>query len=435
LAKGGGVASSFPGAVPARLIAAMNMMGRHPTPGGMTVKRTVEDQPDVYLDNAATTRVRPDVVAAVVRCMESVYGNPSSLHEKGVEAERALEDAREVVARALGAKPSELIFTSGGTEANNLALKGVARAYRRRAAHVVASAIEHPSVVNAVESLREEGFSTTLVGVDAEGFVDLEGLRSAVGPETSIVSVMYVNNEVGSIQPIAEIAAILEEVRSRSRARGLPLLHVDAVQAFGRLDVDVERQGIDLLTLSGHKIGGPKGVGALYVRDGVRVEPVLDGGGQEGGLRPGTENVPGAVGLAEAARLALEERDRNCARMRALKERFAQAVLDSLHDVKVNGPLDDRGAAHILNLSPAGVRGEMLVHHLAASRVYLSTGSACSSRKPVPSHVLIAMGLTEEEAVSAVRISLSPETTGEEIDFAAERFLEAVRELRSLDLG
>ncbi len=383
-------------------------------------------RPEIYLDNAATTRPDPSVVAAMVGALTDGYGNPSSIHGKGAAAEQAVSGARAQVAAALGVPPAWVLFTSGGTEANNLAIKGAARAYARRGRHLIGTAVEHSSVLEALRSLEGEGFALTLLPVDRRGGVDPAAVAAALRPETVLVSVMAVNNEVGTIQPVAAIAQALSAARGSGR---LPLLHVDAVQAFGRVTVDAAR--IDLLTISAHKVHGPKGVGALIVREGVRIEPLLHGGDQQRALRPGTENVPGIVGFGAAA-ARIQPGGEAAASLRSLRAHLA-GRLTLIEGLSINGPdQDDLAAPHILNVSIAGVRGETLVHRLEMERIYLSTGSACHSRDPRPSHVLMAMGLEREEALSSVRISLARSTTIEELDHAVDTMARAVQELRVL---
>ncbi len=378
----------------------------------------------IYLDNSATTKPLPQAVEAVHRALEAVWGNPSSLHRMGLEAERLLGEARSALAAALGVDPAEVVFTSGATEANNLALWGVALG--RKQPHVVISAVEHSSILEVARRMESRGVQVDVVPVDEEGFVRLEALRKVVGPQTSLVSVMLVNNEVGTVQPLGAVVRILDEVESRSGRR--PLLHVDAVQAFLKVPVRPRAQGFDLVSLSGHKVGGPKGIGALYVRKGVQLVPLLAGGDQERGIRPGTENVPGAAGFGAAVRAQLDSWPRDAQRMQALRD-LLRTLLSEIPGVTWNTP-DHDAAPHILNLTVSGVRGEVLVHRLEQEGVFVSTGSACHSRKARPSHVLLAMGRTEEEAMQSIRLSLAPWTTEAEVRTAAEILSRAVAELR-----
>ncbi|MCS7172251.1 MAG: cysteine desulfurase [Armatimonadetes bacterium] len=378
----------------------------------------------IYLDHSATTRPLPEAVEAVHRALTERWGNPSSLHRMGLEAERLLAEARSALAAAMGVDPEEVVFTSGATEANNLALWGIARG--RREAHVVVSAVEHSSVLEVAHRMRQEGVRVDVVPVDREGFVRPDVLQQLVGPGTNLVSVMLVNNEVGTVQPLGEVVRILNEVEARSGRR--PLLHVDAVQGFLKVEVRPRTQRFDLVSLSGHKVGGPKGIGALYVRRGVRLVPLLGGGDQEQGLRPGTENVPGAAGFGAAVRAQLGTWRRDAERMRTLRD-LLRELLSGLPGVIWNTP-DRDIAPHILNFAVPGVRGEVLVHRLEQEGVVVSTGSACHSRKARPSHVLLAMGRTEQEAMSSIRVSLGPQTSEEEIRAAVEAIHRAVRDLR-----
>lgn len=382
----------------------------------------------VYLDNSATTRPRPEVVAAVTGAMTTVYGNPSSLHGLGVAAERHVKAARAAVARLIGAPPGAVVFTSGGTEANNLAVFGAARSYRRRGQHVITTRVEHPAVLEACRALEADGFAVTYLPVDAAGHVSADQVAGALREDTVLVSIMHVNNEVGAIQPVTEVARLLRGRRT--------LFHVDAVQSAGKLPVDVNRIGCDLLTVSAHKMHGPKGVGALYVRRGLELRPVLFGGGQENGLRSGTENVPGIAGMGVAAELALRELPGAAERMLALKLRAVEGLQAARLDFAVNGPAPAEGAPHILNLTFAGLtRGEVLVHALEEHGVFVSTGSACHSRHLRVSHVLEAMGLANTRGLGAIRISLSATTTAAEIDALVRAARHTVPELLAVVRG
>lgn len=382
-------------------------------------------QHEVYLDSAATTQVFPEVAAQVHEVLTRAYGNPSSLHRKGLEAERLVRQAREVIARALGAQPGEVVFTSGGTEGNNLAIKGAARARARRGKHLITTQIEHESVLAAFRDLEEEGFRVTWVPPGPDGLIDPESIAGAVTDETILISVMAVNNEVGSVQPLAEI------VRAVRRRAPEVLVHADAVQAFLKVPLQPQRMGIDLLTISGHKFHAPKGVGALYVRRGVHIKPLLGGGGQEGGLRSGTENVAGIVGMGVAAARLAAEGEAYRSHLAALRAQFLEGLAATVPDVCVNSPAPPQGAGHIVNISFPGVRGEVLLHELAAHGVYVSTGSACSSRRRGESHVLAAMGVSRDRLESSIRVSFSALTTAEEIRRAVQAFGAAVQRLRA----
>ena len=381
-------------------------------------------QQEVYLDSAATTRVFPEVAAQVHEVLTEAYGNPSSLHRKGLEAERLVRQAREGIAHGLGAQPTEIVFTSGGTEGNHLAIKGAARARARRGKHLITTQIEHESVLSAFRELEEEGFSRHEDTPHADGLIDPESVARAVTEETTLISVMAVNNEVGAVQPLAEIAKA-----ARERANDV-LVHADAVQAFLKVPLHPQRMGIDLVTISGHKFHAPKGVGAVYVRRGVRVKPLVSGGGQEGGVRSGTENVAGIVGMGVAAALLAAEGEAYRDRLAALRAQFLEELTAAVPDVYVNSPAPPHGAGHIVNVSFPGVRGEVLLHELAAHGVYVSTGSACSSRRG-ESHVLAAMGVPRERLESSIRVSFSALSTSEEIHRAVQVFDAAVRRLRA----
>ncbi len=380
---------------------------------------------EVYLDNAATTWALPSVVEAVSRALAHAYGNPSSLHRKGMEAEAILKEARGLLARILDVSAGEIVFTSGGTESNALAIKGTAYARRRRGRHLVTTRIEHSSVLSAFRDLEAEGFSVTYLPVDREGRVDPADVRAAVSDETTLVSVMMVNNEIGTVQPIGAIARAAREKRPDV------VVHVDAVQALGVMPVRPKELGVDLVSVSGHKIHGPKGVGALYVRKGLQIQPLFGKGSQEGGLRSGTENVPGIAGFGAALRALAEETGEERERLRSLRERLITELLE-IEGARLNGARGEGAAPHIANFSFPGVRGEVLVHALEERSVYVSTGSACTSRTVAVSHVLKALGLPEEALESSIRISLSKLTTEDEIAFAAAAIKDAVASLRRM---
>lgn len=381
---------------------------------------------EVYLDNAATTQALPEAVEAMREALLEEYGNPSSLHARGAQAERLVRQARERLATILGCRPQEIIFTSGGTEANSLAIRGTAWARHAEGRHLITSQVEHPSVLETFRALEAEGWEVTRLAVDRTGRVDLRQLEEALRPTTVLVSIQYVNNEVGTIQPLPAIAALLGQGKRR------PWLHVDAVQALGKLPLRPQELGADLISLSAHKIHGPKGVGALFARQGVRLRPLLVGGEQEFGLRAGTENVPGIAGFGIAAELAEKTRPAAAERMRSLKTQLARQATAEIPGCRCNGPPPEQGAPHILNLTFPGISGETLTHYLAERKVYVSTTSACASRHRTASHVLLALGLSEQEATSSLRFSLSRFTTQEEIGYALSQLRQAVRELSAL---
>lgn len=389
-------------------------------------------KPVIYLDNSATTRVYPEVVQAMTEMMETDFGNPSSLHRMGLAAEKRMNRAREQVAKAFSAKPKEIVFTSGGTEANNMAIRGVAYQYRNRGNHLITTSIEHPSVLQTFRRLESEGFQVTYISVDSEGLVRLDELQAALTPGTILVSVMHVNNELGAVQPVEEIGALIKDRGQRT------VFHVDAIQSFGKFPISPQRMRIDLLTISGHKIHGPKGIGALYINEKIQVPPLIEGGGQERDLRSGTENIPGIVGLGLAAERIESERPQQIVRLRALKAWFLEELQKAIPDVKINGPHSagtleaGRSAPHIVNLSFPGLKGEVLLHALEDYQIYVSTGSACHSRQSGPSHVLQAIGLKPRELESALRFSLSYQTTQEELETVLTHLPGLVKEFRSL---
>lgn len=367
--------------------------------------------------------MRPEVVEAMLPYFTSGGYNASSVHAEGRAARAALDDARDRVARCLGAKPREIVFTGGGSEADNLAIIGVAHALRERGRHIISTASEHHAVLHALEALREEGFEVTLLPVDADGRVDPRAFQQAIGASTILASVMYVNNELGTVQPIAELASI-------ARARGV-LFHSDAVQAAAYMPVDVEELGVDLLSLAAHKFYGPKGVGILYVRRGTPIVPIVHGGGQEHALRAGTESLPNIVGLMRALELALDERTQSGVRIAMLRDRFERAAKARIEDVRVNGEGSQR-APHISNLSFYGVTSEQLLLRLDLDGIAVSAGSACASGAVEPSHVIAALGLPREWMTGVIRFSLGRMTTQPEIDTAVEVLERAVADLRSI---
>jgi cysteine desulfurase len=367
---------------------------------------------EIYFDNSSTTQVCREAAEKVMEVMTEEYGNPSSLHTKGFRAEQEMNAARESVAQALGAEPGEITFTSGGTESNNIALFGAARARRKRGRRIVTTAIEHPSVLNTAARLEQEGFEVIRLQPDGAGKIAPEQFREAVTPDTILVSVMRVNNEVGSIQPVEAAADAIEAAKAPA------LLHVDAVQAFGKLRLRPRRMRADLMSVSGHKIHAPKGVGALYIRSGVHIEPLTYGGGQERDMRPGTESVPLIAGLGAAVR-ALPEPEAGLARMRELNG-FLRRELSAIPGVCFNSP--DDALPYILNLSAGGVRAETMLHFLSEKGIYVSSGSACSKGRE--SYVLRAMGLPKDRIGSALRLSFSRFNTKEE----AETFVRALKD-------
>ncbi len=383
---------------------------------------------EVYLDNSATTRVLPEAAELMTKIMCEDYGNPSSLHIKGMRAEQYLRYARETMAKLLKVNEKEIFFTSGGTESDNMALKGGAFANSRRGRHLITTQIEHPAVLNTMRYLETMGYQVTYLPVDGCGQISLESLRRAMRQDTILVSIMHTNNEVGSLQPIESAGALIRQMNPYT------LFHVDAVQGFGKARIHPKKMGIDLLSISGHKIHGPKGVGVLYISERAKIQPLMHGGGQQMNLRSGTDNVPGAAGMAKAAELLYAHYEEDQERLRQYKKYFCDGVR-KLEGVKVNGLLPDQPdgegtAAHIVSVSFRGVRSEVLLHALEENGIYVSAGSACAARKPQPSATLKAMGVEKELLGSTIRFSFSVYTTKEELDYTLQALYDKIPMLR-----
>lgn len=378
---------------------------------------------EAYLDNSATTRCFPKVAQMMVQVMTEDYGNPSSMHQKGVDAEHYIKEAKEIIAKNLKVQEKELYFTSGGTESDNLAIIGCAWANQRAGRHLITSSIEHPAVLNAMKHLEEEGFEVTYLPVDESGRVRLTDLKDALREDTILVSIMHVNNEIGSVQPIEEIGAFL-----KSQKRPV-LFHVDAVQSYGKYRIAPKRMGIDLLSVSGHKIHGPKGMGFLYVNEKVKIKPIVFGGGQQKGIRSGTENVPGIAGLGAAVKEIYTDFEENIRRLYELRDWFCQEV-KNFDQVVVNGLPGKESAPHVISVSFAGVRSEVLLHALEEKGVYVSSGSACASNHPSISATLKGIGVAKELLDSTIRFSLSIHTTKEELEYTIQVLGELLPMLR-----
>lgn len=375
----------------------------------------------IYYDNSATTKPYSEVLESFLKVSSEYYGNPSSLHGIGAQAEKLLTQARKQIADLLYVKPSEIYITSGGTESNNMAVKGIAMSYRNRGRHLITTAIEHPSVSNAMEQLEQLGFEITFLPVDRHGVVAAADIEKAIRHDTILVSVMHVNNEVGSVQPIKEIGKLLNQYPK-------VLFHVDAVQSIGKLPLELKQWGVDLASFSAHKFHGLKGTGLLYIREGVRIEPLLAGGNQESKKRSGTENVAGAVSAAKALRMTLEKSKTGASRMAKI-QKILIGGLQQIEGIQVRTPLS-LSAPHIINFTIEGIKPETFIHLLEEKDVYASTTSACSSKKKSPSMTLMAMGVPEHAAVSSIRMSLSFENTEEEALFVISAVEEAVSQLR-----
>ncbi len=378
----------------------------------------------IYLDHSATTPVDLEVAALMMTYYTEKYGNPSSVHSFGREARQALEEARRQVAELIGATPQEVTFTSGGTEADNLAILGTVEAMRKKGKHLITSAIEHHAVLETFEYLEKKGFELTIIPVDSEGIVSVEDVRKAVRPDTILISVMHANNEVGAIQPIAEIGKLAKEF-------GITF-HVDAVQSLGKIPINVKDLNIDLMTVSSHKIYGPKGVGALYIRKGVRIVPLTHGGSQEKKRRSGTENTPGIIGFGKACELIGKRMAEEAELQTKLRDKLMNGILERIEYVKVNGPLGEKRLPNNVNVSIRFVEGESLLLSLDMLGIAASSGSACTSGSLDPSHVLLAMGLVHEIAHGSLRFSLGHQNTEEEIDYVLEQLPKIVERLRMM---
>lgn len=383
---------------------------------------------EAYLDNSATTRVLDSVKDLMVKIMTEDYGNPSSMHRKGMEAEQYVREAREVIAKTLKVQDKEIIFTSGGTESNNMALIGGAMANQRAGRHIITTRIEHASVYNPLAFLESQGFSVTYLDVDGQGHISLDQLKGALSPETILVSIMYVNNQMGAVEPVEEIGRIVKEYKPSI------LFHVDAIQAYGKFEIRPKKQNIDLLSVSGHKIHGPKGVGFLYINEKAKVRPILFGGGQQRDMRSGTENVPGAAGLGLAAREMYTGFSERIGKMTELKDHFIDRV-EELEGVTVNSARGLDSAPQIISVSFAGVRGEVLLHALEDRGIYVSSGSACSSNHPAISGTLKAIGVKKELLDSTIRFSLGVYNTKEQLDYTVDVLRELLPMLRRYQRG
>ena len=383
---------------------------------------------EVYLDNSATTRVFPEVAAEMTQIMCQQYGNPSSLHLKGMEAEQILRRSKETLAKILKVNEKEILFTSGGTESDNLALRGVAQAKQRQGRHLITTQVEHPAILQTMHFLEEQGFQVTYLPVDAYGRIHLEDLQRSMRMDTILVSIMHTNNEVGAQQPIAEAGALIKRMNPNT------LFHVDAVQGFGKAKIYPKKMNIDLMSVSGHKIHGPKGIGFLYVNEKVRLRPILFGGGQQNNLRSGTENIPGIAGMAMAAKRLYDNYDEDLRRLEECKAFFIDGV-SQIEGTRVNAllpglPHGEETAPHIVSVSFRGVRSEVLLHALEEKGIFVSAGSACSARKPQPSATLKAMGIPQDLLGSTIRFSFSVFTSREDLEYTLSVLNEIVSVLR-----
>ncbi len=378
---------------------------------------------EVYLDNSATTRVFPEVAHLMTKIMLEDYGNPSSMHFKGVQSEQYVKRAKEQIAKVLKCNEKEIIFTSGGTESDNLALIGACMANRRTGTHVITTGIEHPAILETMKYLEQQGFRVTYLPVDKTGRVRLEDLKKSIRQDTILISVMHTNNEIGAVESIAEIGALIKRINPRT------LFHVDAVQGFGKFRIWPKKMYIDMLSVSGHKIHGPKGTGFLYVGEKVKLHPIVFGGGQQRGIRSGTENVPGIAGLGLACQMIYENLDKDTENMYYLREKLINGVSD-IENIQINGCPGREGAPHVVSVSFRGVRSEVLLHALEDRGICVSAGSACSSNHPRPSETLKAIGVERVLLESTLRFSLSVFTTEEEIEYTVQSLHELIPVLR-----
>lgn len=379
---------------------------------------------EVYLDNSATTRAFPEVAELVTKIMCEEYGNPSSMHLKGVQAENHIKVAKETLARILKVNEKEIYFTSGGTESDNLALIGCAMANYRAGKHLITTQIEHPAILQTMHYLEDQGFEVTYLSVDKTGRISLEELKDSIRPDTILVSIMHTNNEIGAVQPIGEAGRLIKSINPKT------LFHVDAVQGFGKFQIYPKKMGIDLLSVSGHKIHGPKGTGFLYIGERVKIHSISYGGGQQKNIRSGTENVPGIAGLALAAKIMYEALGEDTKRLYELKSYFING-LQQLPDIQINGPLGTDGAPHIISVSIRGIRSEVMLHALEDKGIYVSAGSACASNKShAVSATLKGIDLQKELLDSTIRFSMSVFTTKEEIDYTLQAMYDMIPMLR-----
>ncbi|MDY4576220.1 MAG: cysteine desulfurase family protein [Intestinibacter sp.] len=378
---------------------------------------------EIYLDNSATTKPYPEVVDKMVVALTNQYGNPSAIYKKGIEVEREIKEIRRNIARSLGAKETEIYFTSGGTECNNTIIRSVANLNKKTKKHIISTCIEHPSVLNTLKDLEEQGFEVTYLPVDSQGKISIDDLKNAIKDDTFLVSTMHVNNEIGAIQPIEEIGKYLKALKQKV------YFHVDAVQSYAKIKFRPSKYNIDFMSVSGHKLHGPKGIGFMYVKENNRIKPLLTGGGQEIGVRSGTENVPGIYGLGKAVEILNQDLQGTIDKIKSLRDLLKKEIVENIDNVKINSPED--GVCHVLNVSFRGVKGEVLLHYLEQKEIYVSTGSACSSKKK-GSHVLNAIGLSAEEIEGAIRFSLSDLNTEEEIREVVKALKESVSDLRMI---
>ena len=378
---------------------------------------------EIYFDNAATTQVRAEVAKVMIENLETAYGNPSSIYKIARENKKIIDESREIIANAINANANEIYFTSGGSESNNWAIKGIAESYKSKGKHIITSCIEHHSVLHVCEHLETIGFDVTYLPVNEEGLVDIEELKKAIRKDTILISIMFANNEIGTIQPILEIGKIAKENKI--------LFHTDAVQAIGHIDVNVKDLNIDLLSMTAHKFYGPKGVGALYIKKGIKITPLIHGGGQERNRRAGTENIIGILGMGEAIKLAVSEIEQETKRLTKLRDRLIDGILKTIPYSRLNGPRENR-LPNNCNISFEFIEGESVLLLLDSNSICASSGSACTSGSLDPSHVLLAIGLPHEKAHGSLRLSLGIFNKDEDVDYLLEKLPPIVERMRSM---
>ncbi|MDP4182765.1 MAG: cysteine desulfurase family protein [Bacillota bacterium] len=377
---------------------------------------------EIFLDNSSTTKPYDDVIDFMSQISKEVYGNPSSLHTKGIAAEREIKKARQLIADSLRAQSNEIIFTSGGTESNNLAIRGYLNPNPRKGKHIITTTVEHPSVMEVYQSLAGKGYTVDYLNVDNDGIISIDELKEKINENTALISIILVNNEVGSIQPIEQLVRIKNQINKNT------VIHVDAVQGYGKMEIHPKALGIDLMSLSSHKIHGPKGIGAIFMNQSLKMSPIIYGGGQESMLRSGTENVPGICGFGKAVEISFANINNNHENVRKLKEIFVNSIMENIEKFKIISPIN--ASPYILNVAFEGIKAEVLLHHLEEKSIFVSTGSACSSRKNIHSRVLRSMGVTSKYIEGAIRFSFSHFNTEEQIIKTVEALVDILPRIR-----
>lgn len=380
----------------------------------------------IYLDNCATTKIREEVLEKMYESLKHDFANPSSLHDLGINSEKKIKEAREIISKFMDVRPSELYFTSGGTESNNIAIQSVVNKYSNRGKHLITTEIEHPSVLNVMKYLETKGYLVTYLKVDGNGLIDLSQLEDSITDETILLSIIHVNNEIGSIQDIKKIRQIIDNKNKHT------ILHLDGIQSFGKIHFNLNDLGVDLFSFSGHKIYGPKGIGGLFIKDSLNLDPITFGGGQESGMRSGTENLTGIIGIGEAVRLIDKNQKADIEYVSSLKKHMVEKIKENIEDIKINSPLDETGSPYILNVSFKNTRGEVLLHYLEDKKIYISTTSACSSKGTEKSHVLKAIDLEDEYIEGAIRMCFSYDIGREDLDYVVEVLKSSVEEIRKI---